>query len=143
MAVFELPKKILLNIVTPERSLVSEQVDEVSLPGQEGYLGALPGHTPLLTSLKIGEIKYRVGTAVKFLSVSWGFAEILPDRITVLADVAETAEEIDVARAKEAKERAERRLKNADADFLQSQVSLEKAMVRLQVASKAARVPGE
>ena len=143
MAVFELPKKILLNIVTPERSLVSEQVDEVSLPGQEGYLGALPGHTPLLTSLKIGEIKYRVGKAVKFLSVSWGFAEILPDRITVLADVAETAEEIDVARAKEAKERAERRLKNADADFLQSQVSLEKAMVRLQVASKAARVPGE
>lgn len=143
MAVFELPKKILLNVVTPEKSLVSEQVDEVSLPGQEGYLGALPGHTPLLTSLKIGEIKYRVGKVVKFLSVSWGFAEILPDKITVLADVAETAEEIDVARAREAKDKAERRLKSADADFLQAQVSLEKAMVRLQVASKAARTPGE
>jgi F-type H+-transporting ATPase subunit epsilon len=142
MAAYELPKKILLQIVTPERSILSESVDEVMLPGVEGYLGALPGHTPLLTSLKIGEIKYRVGTTVKYLAVSWGFTEILPDRITVLADLAETAEEIDVAEANRDKEMAEKRLKSADADFLAAQVALEQALVRLQVASKAARIPG-
>jgi F-type H+-transporting ATPase subunit epsilon len=141
MATFEIPKKILLRIVTPERSLVSEQVDEVVLPGTEGYLGALPGHTPLLTSLKIGEIKYRSGGTWSYLAVSWGFVEILPDRVTVLADVAEKAEEIDVEAAKVEKEGAEKKLKNPDADFLQAQIALQEALVRLQVASKAAPLP--
>ncbi len=139
MANFELPKSILLQIVTPERSVFSGQVDEVMLPGVEGYLGALPGHTPLLTSLKIGEIKYRVGNVLRYLAVSWGFAEILPDRITVLADLAETADEIDIAAARREKEQAEKRLKSPDADFLSAQVALEQALVRLQVAAKAGR----
>lgn len=141
MATFEIPQKILLRIVTPERSLVSEQVDEVVLPGVEGYLGALPGHTPLLTSLKIGEIKYRSAGAWRFLAVSWGFVEILPDRVTVLADVAEKAEEIDVERAKKKAESEEAKLRNPDADFLQAQMALEKALVRMQVAAKAAPFP--
>lgn len=143
MANYEIPKKIFLQVVTPEKNLVSEKVDEVMLPGVEGYLGALPGHTPLLTALKIGEIKYRVGTRLRYLSVSWGFAEILPDRITVLADVAETAEEIDVARAEEAKRRAQLKLKSPDADFLKAQAALEQALVRLQVASKGNRTTNQ
>jgi F-type H+-transporting ATPase subunit epsilon len=141
MATFEIPKKIHLSIVTPERSLVSETVDEVVLPGIEGYLGALPGHTPLLTSLKIGEIKYRLAGAWRYLAVSWGFVEILPDRITVLADVAEKAEEIDVERAKKKAESVQAEMKNPDADFLQAQIALEKAVVRMQVAAKAAPLP--
>jgi F-type H+-transporting ATPase subunit epsilon len=141
MAQFTLPTKITLNIVTPERNVVCEVVDEVVLPGTLGYLGALPGHTPLLTSLKIGEIKYRVGSQWRYLCVSWGFVEILPDRVTVLADIAEPAEEIDVERAREAKASAEKRLKNPDAEFLQAQIALEQALIRLQVAAKAARTP--
>jgi F-type H+-transporting ATPase subunit epsilon len=141
MATFEIPKKILLNIVTPERSLVSEQVDEVVLPGVEGYLGALPGHTPLLTSLKIGEIKYRSAGGWRYLAVSWGFVEILPDRVTVLADVAEKAEEIDVERAKRKAESAKAELRDPDKDFLQAQIALEHSLVRMQVAAKAAPLP--
>jgi F-type H+-transporting ATPase subunit epsilon len=139
MATFELPKKILLQIVTPARSVLSEQVDEVSLPGVEGYLGALPGHTPLLTSLKIGEIKYRVGSTLKYLAVSWGFVEILPDRITVLADVVQKPDEIDVPEEQRLKDQAEKKLKSPDADFLAAQVALQQALVRLQVAAKSGR----
>ncbi len=141
MATFDLPTKIQLSIVTPERSLVSTIVDEVTLPGEEGYLGVLPGHTPLLTSLKIGEIKYRTGSVVKYLFVSWGFVEILPDRVTVLADVAEVPEEIDMVAATEARDQAERKLKRPDADFLASQVALEQALSRMQVAAKSAPLP--
>ncbi len=141
MATFELPKAIELIIVTPERSLVNQSVDEVTLPGVEGYLGILPGHTPLLTALKIGEIRYRFGTTVKYLFVSWGFVEVLPDRVTVLADIAEQPEDIDLAAAHEAREQAERTLKHPDADFLSAQISLEQALVRMQVAAKAAPLP--
>ncbi len=141
MGMYEIPEKMNLSVVTPERRMVKEEVDEVVLPGTLGYLGALPGHTPLLTSLKIGEIKYRVGTTWKYLSVSWGFAEILPDRVTVLADIAESAEEIDVDRAQKQAESAQAKLRVPDADFLQAQFALEKALVRLQVAAKAAREP--
>ncbi len=141
MATFELPKVIELIIVTPERSLVSQQVDEVTLPGVEGYLGILPGHTPLLTALKIGEIRYRFGGTVKYLFVSWGFVEVLPGRVTVLADIAEQPEDIDVAAAREARDVAESRLKHPDADFLSAQISLEQALVRMQVAAKAAPLP--
>jgi len=142
MATFELPKKLLLQVVTPERSVVHEEVDEVLLPGSEGYLGILPGHTPLLTSLKIGEIKYRQkGGRQAFLAVSWGFVEVLPDKVTVLADLAERPEEIDVNSAQEAKERAERMLRDPEADFRAAQAALEQAMVRLQVAGRMAPGP--
>lgn len=141
MGSFDLPNKLLLQVVTPERSVVHEEVDELLLPGSEGYLGVLPGHTPLLTSLKIGEIKYRQGNQTKFLAVSWGFAEVLPNRVTVLADLAERPDEIDVASAQEAKARAEEMLKDPEADFRAAQAALEQALVRLQVVAKQARMP--
>jgi len=140
-ATFEIPKKLLLTVVTPDRHLVHEPVDEVSLPGTEGYLGALPGHTQLLTSLKIGEIKYRIGSDWRYLAVSWGFVEILPDKVTVLADLAERAEDIDVEQAKQDAESARARLRHPDADFVQAQIALEQALVRMQVASKGAPLP--
>ncbi len=141
MANFELPTKIHLEIVTPEKSVVTDLVDEVTLPGEEGYLGVLPGHTPLLTSLKIGEIRYRAKGVQKFLFVSWGFVEVLPDRVTVLADIAELPEDIDVTAARAAKDSAEQRLRKPDSDFMTQQVSLEQALARMQVAAKAAPLP--
>ena len=141
MGSFDLPKKVLLQVVTPERSVVHEEVDEIILPGSEGYLGVLPGHTPLLTSLKIGEIKYRQGSEAKFLAVSWGFAEVLPNKVTVLADLAERPDDIDVASAQEAKARAEAMLKDPEADFRAAQAALEQALVRLQVAARQAQMP--
>src|ERR1700704_2139745 len=101
---------IHLTIVTPERSLVDDQVEEIQLPGAEGYLGILPGHAPLFTDLKVGELGYRKGTRWVSLAVAWGFAEVLPDQVRVLAETAERANEIDVDRATRAKERAEKRL---------------------------------
>src|SRR5258706_15542162 len=106
-----LPQKIQLDIVTPERGVVSEAVDGIILPGSEGYLGVLPGHAPLLTSLKVGQISYRQEGRVHQLAVAWGFAEVLPDRVSVLADIAERAEDIDTERARQARERAEERLR--------------------------------
>jgi len=141
MGSFDLPNKLLLQVVTPERSVVHEEVNELLLPGSEGYLGVLPGHTPLLTSLKIGEIKYRQGNQTKFLAVSWGFAEALPNKVTVIADLAERPDEIDVASAQEAKARAEEMLKDPEADFRAAQAALEQALVRLQVVAKQARMP--
>lgn len=135
-----IPDKILLQVVTPERLVVREEVDYVQLPGIEGYLGVLPGHTPLLTSLKIGEIEYRLGTVVRYLSVSWGFVEVLPDKVTVLADLAERPEEIDVERARRAQDRAQASLKAPGDDFNLQQAALERALARLQVASKAAPI---
>src|SRR5436190_10197720 len=99
-----LPTKLTLEVVTPERKILSEVVDEVVLPGRDGYLGVLPGHAPLLTSLKIGQVEYRQGSEKSYLSLAWGFAEVLPDKVTILADVAERPEEIDVERAKAKKE---------------------------------------
>lgn len=141
MANFELPTKIHLQVVTPERSVVTDVVDEVTLPGVEGYLGVLPGHTPLLTSLKIGEIRYRTGNVQKYLFVSWGFVEILPDRVTILADIAELPEDIDFTAAKKAQEAAEQRLKRPEDDFVAQQIALEQALARMQVAAKAAPLP--
>ncbi len=105
-----LPTKITLEIVTPERSLVTTQVDELQLPGSEGYFGVLPGHTPMLATLQVGEMWYRIGQEKHHLAIAFGFVEVLPDRVTVLAQVAERAEDIDVARAQEAKRRAEERV---------------------------------
>jgi F-type H+-transporting ATPase subunit epsilon len=134
-----LPTKLTLEIVTPDRALVSVQVDEVVLPGSEGYFGVLPGHSPLLAALKVGELWYRIGQEKYYLAVAFGFAEVLPDHVTVLARIAEKAEEIDVARAEAAKARAEQRVTNprADMDFERARVALMKALIRLQVASRA------
>ena len=141
-----LPTKLTLEVVTPERKILSETVDEVVLPGREGYLGVLPGHAPLLTSLKIGEVEYRQGSEKSYLSLAWGFAEVLPDKVTILADVAERPEEIDVERAKAKKEEIERQLRQPgpDFDFAKAQDSLQKAIVRIDVVtSRAKRLPGE
>ena len=134
-----LPERIQLDIVTPERGVVSEAVDDIVLPGSEGYLGVRPGHAPLLTTLKIGAIQYRNGGDLFHLAVSWGFVEVLPDRVAILAETAEKAEEIDQDRARSARERAEQRLRkrDPDTDFRRAQIALEKALIRIQVATRA------
>jgi F-type H+-transporting ATPase subunit epsilon len=135
-----LPTKITLEIVTPERAIVTEQVDELQLPGSEGYFGVLPGHTPLLATLKVGEMWYRIGQEKRYLAIAFGFVEVLPDRVTVLAQIAERAEEIDVARAEAAKRRAEERVAKtgaADMDFERARIAMMKSLIRLQVASRA------
>jgi F-type H+-transporting ATPase subunit epsilon len=130
--------KLLLEIVTPDRRVVREEVDEVVCPGIEGEFGVLPGHTPFLTALKIGELSYRIGDQRKFIAITWGYAEVDGDRVEILADMAETAEEIDLRRAEEAKAKAESRLKGMpeEVEFEKAQVSLEKAVIRIQVAGK-------
>src|SRR5919106_1206371 len=134
-----LPSHIDLQIVTPDRLIVHEQVDEVEIPGAEGYFGVLPGHTPLLAVLKVGELWYRKGSEKHYLSIAFGFAEVLPDRVTILAELAERADEIDVARAEAAKRRAEERIAKpaADIDFERARLALLKSLVRLQVATRA------
>ena len=134
-----LPTKLTLEIVTPDRSIVREEVDEVELPGSEGYLGVLPGHTPLLTMLKVGELWYRIGQEKHYLAIAFGFAEVLPDRVTVLAQIAERAQDIDIERAEAAKRRAEERLATSvpDIDFERARIAMMKSLIRLQVASRA------
>lgn len=128
---------IHLTVVTPRRKLVDDQVDEVVLPGSEGSFGVLPGHAPLLTSLKVGEIDFRKGADTKRVAVAWGFVEVLPDRVSVLADIAERAEEIDVDRAQRARDRALDRLRGAgDVDWDRARVALDKAVIRIQVAGR-------
>jgi F-type H+-transporting ATPase subunit epsilon len=105
-----LPTHIELQIVTPDKLLAREPVDEVEIPGSEGYFGVLPGHTPMLASLAVGELWYRKGQEKTYLAIAFGFAEVLPDRVTILAQIAERAEEIDISRAEESKKRAESRL---------------------------------
>jgi F-type H+-transporting ATPase subunit epsilon len=134
-----LPTHIQLQIVSADRSLVNERVDEVEIPGADGYFGVLPGHTPLLALLGAGELWYRQGQDKHYLALAFGFAEIQPDRVTILAQVAERPEDIDVARAEAARKRAEERMARptADMDFERARVSLLKALIRLQVASRA------
>jgi len=128
---------IRLTIVTPERSLVNEEVDELQIPGANGYLGVLPGHAPLFTELKVGELSYRKGTTWISLVVAWGFAEVINDQVRVLAETAERANEIDLERAIRSKERAEDRLKSGkEIDFDRSRIALERAIIRIQVARK-------
>jgi F-type H+-transporting ATPase subunit epsilon len=134
-----LPAHLALEIVTPDRAVVHDNVDEVQIPGTEGYLGVLPGHTPLLTSLQVGQLWYRKGTEKTYVSVAFGFAEVMPDRVVILAQIAERAEEIDVDRAQSAKQRAEQRLASPsrDLDLERARVALMKAMTRLNVATRA------
>jgi F-type H+-transporting ATPase subunit epsilon len=139
MATPGLPTKLTLEIVTPDKSLVREDVDEVQVPGSEGYLGILPGHTPLLSTLKVGELWYRVGQEKHYLAIAFGFVEVLPDRVTVLAHIAERAQDIDVGRAEAAKRRAEERLARPETnmDFERARIAMMKSLIRLQVASRA------
>lgn len=134
-----LPTHVQLEVVSADRALVNEQVDEVEIPGADGYFGVLPGHTPLLAALQIGQLWYRQGQEKHYLMIAFGFAEVQPDRVTILAQIAERPDEIDVRRAETAKQRAEERLAKptADMDFERARVALLKALVRLQVASRA------
>jgi F-type H+-transporting ATPase subunit epsilon len=134
-----IPAHLQLQIVSAEKSLVNEQVDEVQIPGSEGYLGILPGHTPLLATLQIGELWYRRGPDKFYLAIAFGFVEVQPDRVTILAQIAEPADQIAAARAEAAKKRAEDRLAKptAEIDFERARTAQLKAQVRLQVASRA------
>jgi F-type H+-transporting ATPase subunit epsilon len=134
-----LPTKIQLHIVSADRSLVNETVDEVEIPGADGYFGVLPGHTPLLALLGTGELWYRQGSEKVYLSIAFGFAEVQPDRVTILAQIAEKADEIDVVRAEAAKKRAEERLAQTTAsmDFERARIALLKSLIRLQVSTRA------
>jgi F-type H+-transporting ATPase subunit epsilon len=134
-----LPTRLRLQIVSAERSLVDEVVDEVEIPGLDGYFGVLPGHTPLLGVLGAGELWYRQGGETHLLAIAFGFAEVQPDAVTVLAEMAERAEDIDVARAEAAKKRAEERLARPtlDIDYERARIALMKSLIRLQVATRA------
>jgi F-type H+-transporting ATPase subunit epsilon len=127
---------LLLIVVTPERQLLRENVDDLQLPGTNGYLGILPGHAPLVTELGVGDLSYHSGPQTAHLAVIRGFAEVLPDRVTVLAETAERAEEIDVERARSASERAQKRLSSQDAslDWDRATLALQRALIRMQVA---------
>ena len=128
-----------LVVVTPVRQLLSESVTEVQIPGADGYLGVLPGHAPLITELGIGELTYRTaGGQPGLLAVIRGFAEVLPDRVSVLAETAERAEEIDINRAKEALKRAQELIAKGgeNVDWDRASAALQRALVRIQVVSK-------
>ena len=128
-----------LIIVTPERSVVHEQVDELQIPGAEGYLGILPGHAPLFSELKVGEVGYRKGDRWYFLSVAWGFVEVQSNQVRILAETAERAHEIDIDRALRAKERAEQRIAKGgdEIDYRRALIALERSLIRIQVSRKA------
>jgi F-type H+-transporting ATPase subunit epsilon len=125
-----------LEIVTPEKVVVRDTAEEMQIPGKSGYLGVLPGHAPLITELAVGEISYRRGADTQRLAVAWGFAEVLPDKVTILAETAEKASEIDVSRAQEAKKRAEQRLaaSNTEVDATRAENALKRAETRIDVA---------
>src|SRR5215470_9815328 len=127
-----------LTIVTPERSVVHEQVEELQIPGAEGYLGVLPGHAPLFSELKVGEVGYRKGEIWYFLSVAWGFVEVQSNQVRILAETAERAHEIDLDRANRAKARAEERISKGgdDVDYRRALIALERALIRIQVSQK-------
>src|SRR6516165_8408248 len=131
-----IPTQLRLQVVSADKALVNETVDEVEVPGADGYFGVLPGHTPLLALLDIGQLWYRQGQELTYLAVAEGFAEVQPDRVTILATVAERADEIDVARAEAAKRRAEERLAAPAVllDAERARVALLRALIRIQVA---------
>jgi F-type H+-transporting ATPase subunit epsilon len=134
-----LPTHIQLQVVSADRSLVKETVDEVEIPGADGYFGVLPGHTPLLALLGAGELWYRQGQEKHYLLIGFGFAEVQPEQVTILAQIAEHAHEIDVARAQAALKRAQERLASPamDMDFERVRIAMLKSLIRLQVATRA------
>jgi F-type H+-transporting ATPase subunit epsilon len=128
---------IQLEIVTPERLVVNEAVEYIEIPGKTGYLGVLPGHAPLISELAAGELSYRMGNQTKHVAVAWGFAEVLQAKVTILAETAEKAEEIDTARAEAAKKKAEAELQKAGPEGnAEAEAALQRAQARLDVAGK-------
>jgi F-type H+-transporting ATPase subunit epsilon len=127
-----------LEIVTPDKLVVKDTAEEMQIPGKNGYMGILPGHAPLISELGVGQISYRNGSETHYLCVAWGFAEVLPDKVTILAETAERGEDVDCERAQKAKERAEKRLSSGDpeVDVGRAQNSLAKANNRLEAAAK-------
>ncbi len=135
--------KILLEVVTPEKQLLSQEVDEVIAPGSEGEFGVLPGHCHFLSTLKIGELRYRIGEQSNSMAILWGFAEVTPTKVTIMAEVAEKAEDISIERATEKVAEAERRLQagGLPSEVKEAQISLEKARLRKKIAERAKK-PG-
>ena len=133
--------RLLLEVVTPDKLLLSQQVEEVIAPGTEGEFGVLPGHCHFLSMLKVGELRYKLGELWSYMSVLWGFAEVTPTKVTILAEVAEKAEDIDVERAQAAVEAAEKRLEmgGLPSEVEEAKVSLEKARLRKRIAERAQR----
>jgi F-type H+-transporting ATPase subunit epsilon len=133
--------KILLEVVTPDKLLLSQQVDEVIAPGTEGEFGVLPGHCHFLSTLRVGELRYKIGEVWSYMSVLWGFAEVTPTKVTILAEIAEKAEDIDPERAQAAVEKAERRLEigGLPSEVEEAKVSLEKARLRKKIAERGRR----
>src|ERR1043166_3835746 len=126
-----LPTKLRLTIVTRERKIVETDVDEVELPASDGEIGILPGHTPLLASLKVGQMRYRTGTTMTRLVITWGFAEVLPDRVIVMAETARLPQEVDLATAEAERAAAERALadlSSQDPEFAVVEARLEEAI---------------
>jgi len=127
-----------LQIVTPDKMVVKESVEEAQIPGKNGYIGVLPGHAPLITELAVGEITYKSAGQTHRIASAGGFAEVLPDKLTILAETAERPDEIDVSRAQNAKQRAEEALKTGktEEDFTHAEWALKRAETRLEVAHK-------
>ena len=136
-----IPTKLTLEIVTPDRALLREEVDEVVVPGSQGEFGVLPGHTPFLSTLGLGEITYRRGADKHLLTCFWGFCEVLPDRVNVLAEIGERAEDIDVERAAAARDRAAQRMKQItdEAGYREAHLQYVRAVTRLAVAERRHR----
>jgi F-type H+-transporting ATPase subunit epsilon len=135
-------EQLKFELVTPQRKVVSEEVDEISATGTLGEFGVLPGHAPFLTSLKIGELSYKKGSELHHLAVNAGYFEVVNDMVTVLVETSEYAGEIDVERAKRAQARAEEALKRVsqeEKEYKEMEAALQRALIRMQVAAKAAR----
>jgi len=130
--------KILLEVVTPEKQLLSQQVDEVIAPGSEGEFGVLPGHCYFLSTLRIGELRYRIGDQMNHMAILWGYAEVTPSKVTIMAEIAEKAEDIDVERAAAKVAEAEQRLKvgGLPSEVKEAEISLEKARLRKKIAER-------
>jgi F-type H+-transporting ATPase subunit epsilon len=140
-----LPEAIELQIVTPQRHVLQATVQSVEIPGKEGYLGVLPGHAPLITELGVGILAYREGTENHFLTVINGYAEVLPDRVIVLAEISEKAEEIDVERSRAAQNRAQAELAKAGVgseEWQREKLALDRALIRMQAAARTGATAG-
>jgi len=134
------PKTVTVEVVTPTRMVVRDEVEEVIAPGAEGYFGVLGGHLPFMSTLKSGELAYRKNGTWRYLAISWGYAEVLPQTVIILAEAAEKAEEIDIARAQRARDRAVERMArwgDESIDVLRAQASLARALTRIEVAAKS------
>jgi len=130
--------KFLLEVVTPEKQLLSQQVDEVIAPGSEGEFGVLPGHCHFLSTLRIGELRYRIGEQTNHMAILWGYAEVTPSKVTIMAEIAEKAEDIDIERAAAKVAEAEQRLKvgGLPSEVKEAEISLEKARLRKKIAER-------